>query len=52
MSRQIPFYTATEERAFTANSQAAGSQGGTKGYPSYAANPEPQGPAGGTVGLQ
>ena len=52
MSRQIPFYTATEERAFTANSQAAGSQGGTKGYPSYAANPEPQGPAGGTVELQ
>ncbi|KAH9984708.1 hypothetical protein BJV77DRAFT_164203 [Russula vinacea] len=27
----------------TANSRAPGSQGGTKGYSSYAANPEPQG---------
>ena len=31
------------ENQFTANSQASGSKGGTKGYPSHAANSESQG---------
>ena len=33
----------TERHAFIANTQAIGSQGGAKGYSSYATNSEPQG---------
>jgi len=37
-------WASTKRQAFTANTQAIGSQGGAKSYSSYATNPEPQGP--------
>jgi hypothetical protein len=34
-----------KQRHLTANTQALGPQGGTEGHPSYAADPESQGPS-------